>query len=130
MQRSAKRKRNFVESKHQQALISWFDLQHPTLSRLLIHVSNEGKRSKAEGGILKAMGLRKGVPDLFLMAPRGTFHGLIIEIKAPGKKPSDEQQEYIKLFNDQDYCTCWVDDWTEAKTIIENYLRLPEWKKT
>lgn len=36
----------------------------------LWHTPNGGGRSKAEAGILKAMGTRAGVPDLFVMGPQ------------------------------------------------------------
>lgn len=34
------------------------------------HTANGGGRSKAEAGILKAMGVLAGMPDLFVMGPR------------------------------------------------------------
>ena len=37
---------------------------------LCFHVPNGGGRSKAEAGILKAMGVLAGMPDLFVMGPR------------------------------------------------------------
>ena len=66
------------------------------------HTPNGGGRSKAEAGILKAMGVLAGMPDLFVMGPR-TFsdhtilqmpYGFVetwpqiiaIEFKAPPKR--------------------------------------------
>lgn len=46
----------------------WADFaltQYPELE-LLYHIPNEGKRSKVTGGRLKALGLKSGVPDLFV----------------------------------------------------------------
>lgn len=37
------------------------------------HTPNGGGRSKAEAGILKAMGVLAGMPDLFVMGPSGLF---------------------------------------------------------
>lgn len=62
------------------------------------HTPNGGGRSKAEAGILKAMGVLAGMPDLFVMgpsalldAPAGAWkHSLpylvAIEFKAPPKR--------------------------------------------
>lgn len=56
------------------------------------HTPNGGGRSKAEAGILKAMGTLAGMPDLFVMGPGGfmspgTVPRLIaIEFKAPPKR--------------------------------------------
>jgi hypothetical protein len=44
------------------------------------HVPNGGRRSKAEAGIFRALGVRAGVPDLLLWA-RGGGH-FAIELKA------------------------------------------------
>lgn len=64
------------------------------------HTPNGGGRSKAEAGILKAMGVLAGMPDLFVMGPKQTGiaadgmarHGFMvdaklvaIEFKAPPK---------------------------------------------
>lgn len=37
------------------------------------HTPNGGGRSKAEAGILKAMGVLAGMPDLFVLGPSGLF---------------------------------------------------------
>jgi hypothetical protein len=62
---------------------------------IVFHVPNGGGRSKAEAGILKAMGVLAGMPDLFVCGPhkelewaaRGPAPRLIaIEFKAPPKR--------------------------------------------
>lgn len=59
------------------------------------HTPNGGGRSKAEAGILKAMGVLAGMPDLFVMGPatRAAVDGVFItpdliaiEFKAPPKR--------------------------------------------
>ena len=61
------------------------------------HSANGGGRSKAEAGILKAMGVLAGMPDLFVMGPNTlfTYAGagnvplpklIAIEFKAPPKR--------------------------------------------
>lgn len=57
------------------------------------HTPNGGGRSKAEAGILKAMGVLAGMPDLFVLGPRiGSWYDkpigpelIAIEFKAPPK---------------------------------------------
>jgi hypothetical protein len=44
------------------------------------HVPNSGRRSKAEAGAFKAMGVRAGVPDLLIWTPGGGHFA--IELKA------------------------------------------------
>lgn len=64
------------------------------------HNANGGGRSKAEAGILKALGVLAGMPDLFVMGPRTGWietkpmvrdartlpHLIAIEFKAPPKR--------------------------------------------
>ncbi len=48
------------------------------------HTPNGGGRSKAEAGILKAMGVLAGMPDLFVLGPERAL--IAIEFKAPPKR--------------------------------------------
>jgi hypothetical protein len=58
-------------------------------------IPNGGGRSKAQAGKLKAEGVRKGVCDLFISLPRGTFHGCYIEMKSETGTPTKEQKQWI-----------------------------------
>ena len=51
---------------------------------LVWHTPNGGGRSKAEAGILKAMGTLAGMPDLFVLGPNRTL--VAIELKAPPRR--------------------------------------------
>lgn len=64
---------------------------------IVFHVPNGGGRSKAEAGILKAMGVLAGMPDLFVLGPGSEVaHAagatplrprlIAIEFKAPPKR--------------------------------------------
>lgn len=57
---------------------------------IVFHVPNGGGRSKAEAGILKAMGVLAGMPDLFVMGPRiaRTAHELKMEMLGLGPQVS------------------------------------------
>lgn len=53
---------------------------------IVFHVPNGGGRSAAEAGILRAMGVLAGVPDLFVIGPAFIA---AIELKAPPKRLLD-----------------------------------------
>src|SRR3954454_7983826 len=53
------------------------------------HVGNGGRRSKAEAGIFRALGVRAGVPDLLVWLPGGSGFG--VELKAAAGKLSPAQ---------------------------------------
>lgn len=60
-----------------------------------IHCPNEGKRSYQYGSRMKRMGMQKGFPDLFFPYARKNAHGLFIEMKVNGRKPTIDQIEWI-----------------------------------
>lgn len=95
----------------------------PELARLF-HVPNGGSRGPAEAGRFKAMGVKPGVPDVFLDVPRGGFHGLRIEMKRRrGGVLSDEQAEWLDYYNANGYRAVVCYGWDEARMEIEDYLR-------
>lgn len=68
---------------------------HPELE-LLYAIPNGGQRSPAQGGKLKAEGVRRGVLDLHLPVARGPFIGLWLENKVeyPYIDPHGKQRRY------------------------------------
>ena len=71
------------ESVEQQCLFRWAALQsgkYPELA-MMYHIPNGGSRGKVEAIRFKAEGVKAGVPDICLPVPRGTWHGLYIELK-------------------------------------------------
>ncbi len=94
----------------------------PCLS-LLYHVPNEGKRTN--GNVLKAAGLKKGVPDICLPVPSKGSHGLYIEMKYGKNKATKEQERYMELLRQQGYQTQVCYGAAEAKEAILAYLQEP-----
>ena len=104
--------------------MAWFALAYPKLSALLIHIPNGQNVGVVRGKKLKAMGLRKGFPDLFLYVPRGTFHGLAIELKTPKGVLSAEQRIYLAALNEQGYLAEMRRGFEGATKLISAYLAL------
>lgn len=114
------------ESQEQKWLFEWARLRERAVPelRLLFHIPNEGKRTKATGGKMVAEGLKSGVPDLFLPIARGCFHGLFIEMKrVKGGRVSLSQHEWITELVRQGYRCVICRGWEEAKDEIERYLK-------
>ena len=85
-----------LEDEMQAQVIAWADAQeHPAL-KWLMHVPNGGARDPATAGRLKAAGVRRGVPDLWLPWWDGLHCGVVIEIKRRPNKPTPEQLEWIE----------------------------------
>lgn len=107
-----------TEEDEQAAVVDWCDALHIPV----VHVPNEGKRSKATGARLKRMGMRKGFPDLFIPEPRAPFHGLLIEMKVHPNKPTKDQIEWIEKLNRKGYKAIVCYGATEAINTIREYL--------
>ncbi len=123
---------NHIEHQHQVALINWAsrvrlpeasDIEPgATVADYLLAIPNGGKRSSPrEGARLKAEGVKPGVSDLLLPLRRGGFAGLWIEMKAPGKKPTALQRDWLDRMGRAGYFATWRDDWQEAATVIRAY---------
>lgn len=122
-----------IEHQHQVALIAW-SFRVPlakasdvkpglTIGDYLLAIPNGGKRSSPrEGARLKAEGVKPGVSDLMLPLRRGGFAGLWLEMKAPGKRPTPKQREWIDRMNAAGYFATWCDDWQHAVDVINSYL--------
>jgi hypothetical protein len=81
-------RRNRPEEALQRTVASYLDLALPR-DAVWFHPPNGGARSKAEAGIFKAMGVKRGVPDLIIIY-RGRV--VAIELKAPGGTRSPAQK--------------------------------------
>ena len=116
-----------TESEEQQAVMKWAAAasgRWPEL-RLLYHVPNEGQRSMATGGRLRAEGLKSGVPDLCLPSAHGQYHGLYIEMKrTQGSKTTPEQKEWLAALEAEGYQTALCRGADAAIEIITDYLAL------
>ena len=80
------------ETTEQITLFNWAENNAhilPCLS-LMYHIPNEGKRTN--GAVLKAMGLKSGVPDVCLPVPSHNFNGLYLEMKYGQNKTTKDQE--------------------------------------
>lgn len=120
-----------TEMKHQSAVIRWSQQasirsRWPEL-KLLFHIKNENREGGAQAvAIDKAMGVKKGVPDLCLPVPRGNYCGLYIEMKSLSGKARQEQQWWIDELGAQGYLAIVCKGYVEAINALKEYLELPK----
>ncbi len=115
---------NHIEDSEQMTLFEWAHLQsgkYPELV-LLFHIPNGGKRDAREAARFKKMGVKPGVPDMFLPVAKGGFNGLFIELKAKGGRLSDYQTKWLKELSKQEYAACVCFGFEEAKNDLLQYL--------
>ena len=108
----------------QAALFKWAKLatsRHPGL-RLMFAIPNGGARNPITGAMLKAEGVKPGVPDIFLPLPVGRFHGLFLEMKTPVGRLSPEQREWQMRLRNRGYAAVTAYGLEEAIDLLTRYL--------
>lgn len=109
------------EHQEQKVLVRWFRLAYPSL--VLFAIPNGGARAKITAARLKDEGVLAGVSDLFLMAARGGYYGLFIEMKAVNGKLSTTQKQFVAEAHKAGYRAVVCYGFKEAQENINNYLR-------
>jgi hypothetical protein len=73
----------------------------------------------------RAMGYRPGTSDVWLLEPRGPYHGLFIEFKRPGGGVvSKDQRKFMAKAQKRGFAAVICHTAEEAKRIREQYLKL------
>lgn len=109
------------EDEEQMALFEW--AEYIKGLELMFHIPNGSNKSIATAVKFKKMGLKSGVPDIFLPVAREGYHGLFIEMKAKGGRTSDKQDWWLEELSKQGYLAVVAVGFNEAKRIIEGYMK-------
>lgn len=115
---------NHPERDHQNAFFEWLranEGKQPVL-RKFFAIPNGGKRDRATAVGLWKEGVKSGVLDTFLPAPRQGRHGLWIEFKAGDNDLNNDQVEWKAYLEMAGYEVHVVRDWTIAAQITAAYL--------
>jgi hypothetical protein len=126
---------NWSEDRLQQECVMWFKNKFRPIRKLLYMNHNSGKKNIATATRDVAMGLTKGVPDLFLAIHRyaGSSRmmiadcGLYIEMKTAKGKSSPEQIELAALLESEGYRCEVVTSLEQFKALILDYLANTRW---
>lgn len=104
-----------VEKKLQIQCITYFKYAYPMLE--IIHIPNGGSRHILEAVNFKRMGVRSGVPDLFIPS-----HRIFIELKADKGQLSKAQKYMINYLKEHGYNVFVCRSFDEFKQILDEYL--------
>ena len=117
---------NQTENQEQAALFEWAALmerKYPEL-RLLHSIPNGGYRPPKTAAILKATGVKAGVPDICLPVARGGYHGLYIELKRlNGGYLSSAQAIWLNNLAKQGYRAVCCKGFEAARDELLTYLK-------
>lgn len=123
----ATRTNNRSEEIEQARVIKW---SHKVAVRTLMpdlkwlhHSPNGGKRDALAGAQMKALGVKKGWPDLILpVRVDANTPGLVIEMKSATGSTSPEQKEWLEHFKTQGWIVAVARSAAEARTELCWYL--------
>ena len=118
-----------TENQHQTAIFKWsrqpkIRAAFPEL-KLLFHIKNETREGAAQVAVDRAMGVKKGVPDLCLPVARGKYHALYIEMKTEKGRTTKEQEWWLEALREAGSCACLCRGWEVAAQVLTWYLSLP-----
>lgn len=120
--------KNTPEAELQKAVIRYINLQY---GGTLIDANTLGelKLNSFQAARAKALGNLRGRPDLFIILPKGRYHGFFIELKAEYQKGKNTehkrvQTEIIKTLNNLGYYAVMCYGFDDAKKAIDYYFNL------
>jgi hypothetical protein len=104
------------EDHEQMIFVQWFRRTYPDVR--IFSIANGGHRHPAVAAKLKATGVVKGVPDLFIPAWK-----LWVEMKrTKGGSLSPEQKDWIKYLEEVGYCVKVCKGAEDAKKQIQAFF--------
>ena len=114
------------ERAEQKTLVAWADQTAAAGFEPMgyLHASLNGERlTPGQAVQARASGLKRGVPDLFLPYPVGSFHGLFVELKTRKGTVSVDQARWHGWLAARGYAVAVCRSWVEARDTILRYLR-------
>jgi hypothetical protein len=98
-------------------LCAYHEKQRPPLA--MIYATPNGQYRP---GQRPEPGMKSGVPDITLPWAASGYHGLYLELKAPGKYPRPEQREWLENLRAAGYAARVARSVDEAWSLITVYL--------
>lgn len=114
----------YTEHNLQVQCVHWFKLQYPKC--LIASSLNGAKRNIRDGSRLRAAGMLKGFPDLFVCEPKGIFHGLFIEMKSKNGQMTKEQKEIAQKLQAKGYATAICKNFETFVNLVKVYMQLED----
>jgi hypothetical protein len=106
----------------QKACVKWFNFKHNKIKPYLYCQYNNPK-SLQHGKHLKEMGLKAGIPDMFLAIPKNGYCGMYIEMKTKTGRLTKEQKQYSVILQEIGYKWVLCRSLEDFKKEIETYLK-------
>jgi len=103
-------------------ILEWNVAKFPYL-RFIFAIPNGGHRHIAVARKMKAEGVKRGVPDIFVPISN-KYNGLYLETKTDKGTQTKEQKEFEAFLISQGYSYCLCRSTDELITATEQYLQI------
>lgn len=110
------------EQSIQIAVCDWLRKHHPELP--FMHIANERRCSPQAGALLKRMGVKPGVSDLFFPRGNSNASGLWLELKSETGRATPAQISFMKEMRLEGYEAEVAYSWQEALQYISMFYGL------
>lgn len=119
------------EYNQQCTTVEWYKWQWPKLADCIMaipngaHLAGDSLQRAKKMHRMKKEGFKNGVSDLMIAVPRGTYHGLWVEMKDIGKTASsvtDDQMKHLQLMRKMGYRAEWCAGADAAMQVIAEYM--------
>jgi hypothetical protein len=114
-----------TEHQIQKAFFDWLALAYPGANLVTWATPNAARRSYQMAAVMKAEGLRSGVPDVFMAVPRGQSHGLFLEFKSHAGRLTANQVDFCANLVGMGYQVLVVRSLDEARLAVTRYMEMP-----
>lgn len=71
---------------------------------------------------MRLEGVLPGVSDVVVLTPSMVYHGLVLEFKQPGNKPTPDQYTFITRCRLNGYCAQWATSVEDALELLRRYF--------
>lgn len=107
------------EMQIQMAVVRFLKAQYPDALFTSVPCWGQGQKQGAKN---KALGLRKGWPDLFIAEHRHGYFGLFVELKTSHGRVTVEQRDVMARLERKGYKTAVTRGFDDAVDELNNYL--------
>lgn len=111
-----------TEDQIQESIFQWLSYQKFEGSQYIHAIPNGGHRHVITAVRLKRTGTKKGVLDICWLKRTKHYSGFVCEVKRPGQKPTEEQENYAAWCKSQGFYTCLVYSLEDFQIHIQNFL--------
>jgi VRR-NUC domain len=116
------KKREPTEVQIQKAFLDWLQLAHKDYYEVAFHIPNGGLRNPIEAAKFKRLGVKPGVPDLFIGKPNSGYAGMFIEFKTKKGTLTDYQVDFLNRLVKTGYCCAVVHSIEQAMDAFKWYF--------